>query len=337
MARPWRGTPPAPRPPSFRHGALEREVEALVAERYADHPGDADLSGLATTRAGAQRVWRWFLAECLPHFGRFEDAMSAREVGLFHARIATYLNVQLLGADEVVQDVAAADAPLAAREGFVRQVLGWREFVRHVHAATDGLRTLPERAALGPGAPLPPVFWDAEGSASGLACLDTVVARVWSEGYSHHIERLMVLSNLATLLDLSPRELTDWFWVAYTDAYDWVVEPNVLGMGTYALGEAMTTKPYVSGAAYLAKMGDFCKECRFDPKKDCPITELYWAFLERHRARLAGNVRMALPLKSSSKRPAARRAVDQRVFEHVRERLAAGGAVTPAELREARR
>ena len=116
-------------------------------------------------------------------------------------------------------------------------------------------------------APLPPAYW---GEKSGLACLDRVVADVWAEGYSHHITRLMILSNLATLLDVRPREITDWFWVAYTDAYDWVVEPNVLAMGTFAVGELMTTKPYISGAAYIDRMSDFCADCRFDPRNELP-------------------------------------------------------------------
>jgi deoxyribodipyrimidine photolyase-like uncharacterized protein len=122
-----------------------------------------------------------------------------------------------------------------------------------------------------------------------------VVADVWEEGYSHHITRLMILSNIASLLDVSPRELTDWFWVAYTDAYDWVVEPNVLGMGTFALGELMTTKPYVSGAAYINRMSDYCGLCAFDPRSNCPITPLYWAFLQRHQKVLQANPRLRMP------------------------------------------
>ena len=134
----------------------------------------------------------------------------------------------------------------------------------------------------------------------------------------------MVLANIATLLDVAPRELTDWFWAAYVDAYDWVVEPNVLGMGTFALGELMTTKPYVSGSAYIDKMSDFCGGCRFDPKKDCPIRRLYWAFLGRHADRLAGNPRLNMPLASLRKRPAAERQEDARQFEAVRRRLREG-------------
>ena len=148
--------------------------------------------------------------------------------------------------------------------------------------------------------------------------------RVWDEGYSHHITRLMVLANWGTLLDVSPRELTDWFWAAYVDAYDWVVEPNVLAMGTFATGEVMTTKPYVSGSAYVNRMSDFCGACAFDPKKDCPMTRLYWAFLARNAKRLEGNQRVSLPLRNVAKRKPAEREKDRETFESVRAALERG-------------
>jgi deoxyribodipyrimidine photolyase-related protein len=146
----------------------------------------------------------------------------------------------------------------------------------------------------------------------------------------------MVLSNLATLLDVDPRALTDWFWVAYTDAYDWVVEPNVLGMGTFALGELMTTKPYVSGTPYIQKMSDYCGACTFDPKGSCPISDLYWAFLERHRPQFTGNRRLSLPLASAAKRGPEKQASDQRVFLRVQARLGSGHPLTPQDVASAR-
>ena len=166
--------------------------------------------------------------------------------------------------------------------------------------------------ALGCNTPLPPAYW---GEKSGLACLDHVVATVWEDGYSHHITRLMVLANIATLLDVDPRELTDWFWVAYTDAFDWVVEPNVLGMGTYATGDLMTTKPYVSGAAYIHRMSDYCSTCGFNPKTECPLTSLYWAFLARHESALKNNPRIRMPMISLKKREKALRNKDRRIFQ----------------------
>lgn len=338
---PWSGDPPAPTPPRFTPDAITEEVGALIEARYGDHPGALDLTALPATAEDAARLWRWAKAACMTHFGPYEDAMSSRERGLFHTRIAPLLNLHRLLPQQVIEDVARLDIPLNSQEGFIRQILGWREFVRHVHRATDGLRRLPDGAYpeadpshLGASTPLPPVFWG--GAPSGLRCLDLVVEDVWAEGYSHHITRLMILSNLATLLDLSPRALTDWFWVAYTDAYDWVVEPNVLGMGTFAAGDLMTTKPYISGAGYIHKMSDYCEGCRFHPKRDCPVTPLYWAFLGRHRPQLEGNMRLKLPLASQKKRREALKAEDARIFEYVQATLGGGEALTPAGVTTAR-
>lgn len=370
--RRWPGEPPPPEPPRFRPDAITREVGELVEERFARHPGELDLTALPATASDARRLWSWALRHCLEHFGPYEDAMSTASAGLFHTRISPLLNLHRLLPRQVVDDVATADAPLASREGFIRQVLGWREFVRHVHRETDGFRLLPHgRPAvrelpgdggwgrwsgeawlaaasadgsegaggdpdggaspshLGARAALPPAFW---GVPSGLACLDTVVADVWRAGWSHHITRLMVLANIATLLDVRPRELTDWFWAAYVDAYDWVVEPNVLGMGSFALGELMTTKPYVSGAAYLHRMSDYCRACPFDPDDDCPLRRLYWAFLGRHADRLAGNPRLNMPLASLRRRSAAERRRDARTLESVRRLLRRGRPLTPETL-----
>ena len=327
--KPWRGKPAAPTPPRFVPDEVTTEVLELVEQDFASHPGQLQGADLPSTAADAERVWQYAREQCLRHFGPFEDAMSRHSEGLFHTRISPLLNLSRLLPRRVVEDTLALDLPLPSKEGFVRQVLGWREFVHHVHRTTEGFRQLPPgrtRFPLGEGSPLPPAYW---GTASGMACLDRVVGNVWRTGYSHHIERLMVLSNLATLMDVSPQELSDWFWAAYTDAYDWVVEPNVLGMGTFALGDLFTTKPYVSGAAYLARMSDDCGACQFDPKTNCPITGLYWAFLERHRAALKGNPRLSMPLVSAAKRSAADRAKDRATFERVSSTLAKGEALAP--------
>lgn len=366
--KPWRGTPKAPSPPTFVPDAITLEVGELVETRFAHHPGTLDLATLPATAANAESLWSWARSECVPAFGPYEDAMSTRSTGLFHTRVAALLNLHRLLPSRVVHDVATDESvPLASREGFVRQILGWREFVRHVHVETNGFRSLEEvknealgRAVPGPrdggygrwrkeswpsegeradvGAthseleavePVPPAFW---GTPSGLACLDHVVESVWREGWSHHITRLMILSNIATLLGLSARELTDWFWVAYIDAYDWVVEPNVLAMGTFATGEVMTTKPYVSGAAYIKRMSNYCETCAFDPAKDCPLTRLYWAFLDRHANRFAKNPRFAGPIASVRKRAVEEREEDARVLGIVRDRLRAGELLSPAVL-----
>ncbi|HET9957553.1 MAG TPA: cryptochrome/photolyase family protein [Polyangiaceae bacterium] len=327
----WRGQPPVPTPPRFEPDSITREVGDLIEQRYAQHPGRLELTMLPATRADAVQLLDWAMSECLPLFGPYEDAMSVRSTSLFHTRLSALINLHRLTPREVLDRALGLHLPLSSQEGFVRQILGWREFVRHVHRRTDGFRMRPTARGQQPlsareGDPLPAAFW---GEASGLACLDRVVADVWSEGYGHHITRLMILSNIATLLEASPRELTDWFWAAYVDAYDWVVEPNVLGMGTYALGDLMTTKPYVAGAAYIHRMSDYCAECAFDPKKNCPITPLYWSFLARHSDELAGNSRMLVPLSALQKRRPEQRVSDASVFATVRQALGRGEKLHP--------
>jgi deoxyribodipyrimidine photolyase-related protein len=360
--RRWDGAPVPPIPPTFPLDPIKQEVGALIEKHFAHHPGRLDLAAVAGTKAQAEEAWAWAREQCLTHFGPFEDAMSVHSSTLFHTKISTLLNLHRLTPRRVIDDVLAMESPLASKEGFIRQVLGWREFVHHIHERTDGFRATsvggrPISLAPGDGgferwsgsswplregtgdpdggaapnfleaeAPLPPAYW---GTISGLRCLDHVVGDVWREGYSHHITRLMVLSNLATLLGVSPRELTDWFWIAYTDAFDWVVEPNVLAMGSFAVGELMTTKPYIAGAPYIHRMSDYCEGCAFDPKKNCPITPMYWAFLDRHKDRLAGNQRIAMPLRSLEKRTDATRREDRRITELVQITLREGKKVTP--------
>ena len=321
----WPGDPPAPAPPRFSPDEITREVGELIESRYGDHPGRLDLEALPTTAADAEALWRWAVEECLPLFGPYEDAMSTESRSLFHTRVSGLLHLHRLLPIDLVTDVAEMDIPLASREGFIRQILGWREFVRHVHEATDGFRSV-EANYLEVSRPLPDAFWN---GGSGLACLDTVVREVWEDGYSHHITRLMVLSNIANLLDVDPRALTDWFWVAYTDAFDWVVEPNVLGMGTFATGDRMTTKPYVCGAAYIHRMSDYCAGCAFDPKRDCPLTPMYWAYLARHEEKLSDNPRLRVIYGSLRRRSQEKRRQDAAVFEHVSTTLAQKESTQP--------
>jgi deoxyribodipyrimidine photolyase-related protein len=363
----WDGTPPAPTPPEFPGSLLREEVVREIETRFKAHPGELDVDTIPTSRAEIDRMWSWAKRACLTHFGPYEDAMSRLSRGIFHTRLSPLMNLHRLLPRTVVSEVAAMDLPLSSKEGFIRQVLGWREFVYQVHRATDGFRegrTDDERPLPTPGdggyarwsgkqwtpiAPppagvdggarpnalradldLPPAWWGAE---SGLACLDHVVGDVWAEGWSHHITRLMVLANIATLLGVSPRELCDWFWIAYVDAWDWVVEPNVLAMGSF--GEtSMTTKPYVSGGAYLEKMGDSCAHCRFTPGKDCPIGGLYWAFLSRNEPVLRDNPRMKLPLASARGRSDASRTADHGVFVSVRDLLIHGRPIGTPRLIE---
>ena len=314
--RPYRGEVPIPPRPSFPPDAITREVMELIEQRHPDHFGSTEGFDLPVTRGDAELAWQFALTRLLPHFGPWEDAMSAAHPDLFHSLTSAAVNLTLLRPIDLVTQTAAAFAsgrvPLESAEGFIRQLLGWREFMRHIHEATDGYRTIEKSGApsfLDAHRTLPPVYW---GVPSGMRCMDTVVAQVIDKGWSHHITRLMVLSNLATLCGFSPRELTDWFWFAYVDAYDWVVEPNVLGMATFGDGGLTATKPYVSGAAYINRMSDYCGKCALDPRKStgpgsCPFTALYWSFLERHEAKLAGNQRMRMPLNTMLKKPAEER------------------------------
>ena len=362
---PWPGEPPAPSLPSFEPDAVTREVLAWVSTRFRHHPGRLNPASLPATREDASRLWEWAKSHCMTLFGPYEDAMSHRETNLFHTRISALLNIQRLLPRDIVDATLRMDLPLASKEGFIRQIIGWREFVHHIHEATDGFRNFkgvtpatlespgdggyaswgkgrwkaPEGATadggacpseLGANASLPPAFW---GASSGLYCLDHVVETVWEEAYSHHITRLMVLSNWATLLGLSPREITDWFWVAYVDAFDWVVEPNVLGMGTFATGDLMVTKPYVSGSGYINRMSDYCKQCQFNPKKDCPMTRMYWDFLNRNRERLQQNPRLRIAMSSAAKRSDAVQRTDEEVTSYVRRSLQSGDRVDGTTIR----
>ena len=343
---PYKGEVCVPATLMFPPDAITQEVIAMVESTYGHHFGSSKNFDLPCTQSDCDALWRFFLDHLLPYFGRFEDAMRDDHLQLFHSKTFGLLNLGRLLALDLIRDVAERaatnQAPLASCEGFIRQLLGWREFMRHLHEQTDGYRRLadyvpqeqnprsqehsPNQTKLAAGAyksaagrdpfagatpsalhaslPLPAVYW---GVRSGLHCVDTVVAQVVDEGWSHHITRLMVLSNLATLCGFSPRELTDWFWFAYIDAYDWVVETNVLGMATYADGGVTATKPYVSGAAYINRMSNFCGHCQYDPKKSigpdsCPFTALYWTFLERNQSTLASNFRMQMPYKSLGKK-----------------------------------
>ena len=394
---PYKGEIPIPRPPLFPPDALTAEVIAYVSQHYAHHFGAIENFNLPCTQADSDALWQFALKQLLPFFGPFEDAMRDDEQQLFHSQTSPLLNLGRMLPLTLVQDVAAAVAegtvPIASGEGFIRQLLGWREFMRHLHEQTDGYRkidapretrprpqelspdlppnsptvsaayppptlggathpgapglvsetwvptpgTKPEGkpqpspdpyagatpSALGANLPLPAAYW---GVKSGLHCLDTCAQQVVDHGWSHHITRLMVLSNLANLCGFSPRELTDWFWFGYVDAYDWVVEPNVLGMATYADGGLTATKPYVSGAAYINRMSNFCGHCQYDPKKSigegsCPFTALYWTFLERNEATLGKNFRMQMPYRTLHKKPETElvqlRARAQQAIDHL--------------------
>jgi len=267
-------------------------------------PDDIELFGAAhdgtwaTTRAGALARLERFTTRVLPRFGDHQDAMVTGAWHLNHSLLSHALNLGLLHPREVIDAVVEAHsdgrAPLNAVEGFVRQVLGWREYLWGVYrTADDGYAA---RNAMNGQDPLPPSFTG--DATTQMRCLDDTLRSVQEHAYAHHIQRLMVLTNLATLLGVRPDLMTEWMHGAFIDAYDWVMVPNVVGMGMFADGGEVATKPYVSGGAYIDRMSlDYCRPCRFDRTKRtgedaCPFTTLYWDFLDRNRALLASNHRI---------------------------------------------
>ena len=252
----------------------------------------------ATTRAGALQQLEHFLEQRFGDFGPYEDAMTSENWQMYHSLLSPYMNVGLLHAAEILEAVrrrfSRGDIPLSSCEGFVRQVIGWREYVNGLYwHFGEAYRMQNELAA---GRPLLPLFDDP--SATNMQCVRSIVEDVHERSWVHHIPRLMVLSNLALLAGVNPQEFLQWMRERFIDAADWVMVPNVIGMGVHADGGRMMTKPYAAGGAYVSRMSTYCKGCAFDPKlrvgeRACPFTTLYWDFLDRNRSEFAGNHRMA--------------------------------------------
>jgi deoxyribodipyrimidine photolyase-related protein len=256
------------------------------------------------TRAEALQALQHFVATRLPTFGAVEDAMLEHDPWMSHSALSPAINLGLLHPLEVVEAAleARADVPLASLEGFVRQVIGWREWMWHLywHAGLTGHDALHARRHV------PEWYRDLDPSDVQARCLKNVLTDLRDRGWVHHIPRLMVLGNYALQRGWDPAELTEWFHTRFVDGYDWVMLPNVTGMSQYADGGLVATKPYASGGAYLNRMSDYCGGCPYDPKKRvgedaCPFTAGYWAFLDRNRDRLAGNHRMRQPLAGLSR------------------------------------
>lgn len=295
-----RATPPRglnyPAPERFAPDAITEDVLKLVAQEFAGHFGDLEPFGLAVTRAQALQVLKHFIAAALPDFGRYQDAMIAGQDYLYHSALSSSLNLGLLGPMEICEAAVAAydsgHAPLNSVEGFVRQIIGWREYIRGMY--WWDMPKFAERNALGADRPLPEFYWTGE---TEMRCLSESVGQTKREAYAHHIQRLMVLGNFALLAGVSPQAISDWFLVVYFDAYEWVELPNVIGMSQFADDGMIASKPYAAGGAYINRMSDYCGRCRYDVKQKtgpdaCPFNALYWDFLARHEKRLAGNMRM---------------------------------------------
>ena len=286
----------------FAPDAVTQEVIALVNTRFAEHPGRLESFGWPVTRAQALQSLQAFITERLPLFGRYQDAMWPGDPWLYHAHLSAALNLKLLNAREVVAQVQAAyldgRAPLASVEGFIRQILGWREYVRGVYWTQ--MPGYLERNALGANENLPAWYWS---GATDMACLRDALAQTLTHGYANHIQRLMVTGLFALMLGVDPKQVHAWYLAVYVDAVEWVELPNTLGMSQYADGGVMGSKPYIATGKYIQRMSPHCKGCRYDPAqregdKACPFTTLYWDFLMRHQAMLAANPRMALQVKN---------------------------------------
>ena len=309
------GPPPIPAPARFEPNETTRGVLQLVAERFAAHPGSLDSFAWPVTREQALQSLERFIRERLPHFGRWQDAMWTGEVWLFHSHLAAALNLKLLTAREVVQAAEAAycrgEADLASTEGFIRQILGWREYVRGVYWLH--MPQYLQRNALAATRALPAFFWNAQ---TDMACLRDALELTLQHGYAHHIQRLMVTGLYALLLGVDPQQVHGWYLSVYVDAVEWVELPNTLGMSQYADGGVMASKPYVASGKYLQRMGNHCKGCRYDPAqatgdRACPYTTLYWDFLLRHEQALAKNPRMVMQVKNLKRLDEGQRAAIQ--------------------------
>ena len=302
---------------SFAPDALTREVIALVDTRFAAHPGRLDSFAWPVTRAQALQSLQAFIQDRLPLFGRYQDAMWPGDAWLYHSHLSAALNLKLLNPREVVAAAEGAyhagHVPLASAEGFIRQILGWREYVRGIYWTQ--MPAYLERNALAAREALPPWYWT---GATDMACLRDALAQTLSHGYANHIQRLMVTGLFALMLGVDPRQVHAWYLAVYVDAVEWVELPNTLGMSQYADGGVMGSKPYIATGKYIQRMSPHCKGCRYDPAqrsgdKACPFTTLYWDFLMRHEAALARNPRMALQVKNVARlTDAQKQAVSER-------------------------
>jgi len=285
-----------PQPPRFAPDAITQQVLDLVQDRFGDNFGDLLPFDFATDRKGALQVLDHFIEHSLDLFGPYQDAMLTDDPFLHHSILSPYINTGLLSPSEVCQ--AAADAyqsgkvRLNSAEGFIRQILGWREFMRGIYFLEGPDYT--NRNALGHSRDLPPLYW---GAKTRMNCLSYAVGQTQRHAYAHHIQRLMITGNFALLAGIDPAQVHEWYLEVYIDAYEWVEAPNTIGMSQFADGGLVGSKPYVSSGNYINKMSDYCKGCSYSVtaktgKSACPFNLLYWDFLIRHRERFQNNPRI---------------------------------------------
>jgi deoxyribodipyrimidine photolyase-related protein len=294
-----------PQPLRFTPDAMTDEVLALVESRFSANFGTLHPFWFAVTRADAEAAFAHFLRHQLPHFGDYQDAMLRDEKFLYHSVVSPYLNIGLLDPLALCRaaeaEFHAGRAPLNAVEGFIRQIIGWREYVRGIY-----WREGPDygrRNALQATRPLPEFYWTA---ATDMACLHAAISQTRDEAYAHHIQRLMVTGTFALIAGVDPHELHLWYLAVYADAYEWVEMPNTVGMSQYGDGGLLASKPYAASGAYIDRMSDYCGSCTYSVKlktgkKACPFNYLYWNFIGRHEERFARNPRMAQMVRTWQK------------------------------------
>jgi deoxyribodipyrimidine photolyase-related protein len=312
--------------PQFKPDKTTEAVLRLVERELPDNPGTLAGFRWPVTREQALEVLDGFIAQRLPAFGPFQDAMWAGEPLLYHSTLSTALNLKLLNPREVVDAAVAAydaaRAPLQSVEGFVRQVLGWREYVRGVYWSE--MPDYLERNALDAQQPLPAFYWTGD---TDMACLAAAIGQTLELGYAHHIQRLMVTGLFALLLGVRPREVHEWYLAVYVDAVEWVEAPNTLGMSQYADGGLLASKPYAASGRYIQRMSNYCSNCRYRPDtatgdRACPFTTLYWDFLLRHQRRFAKHPRAGMQWRMLQRLDKAERARIRRQARQLRDRLA---------------
>lgn len=291
-----------PSPSKNNTDAITQDVIKLVAERFNDHFGDLEPFYFAVTRKEAIKVLNQFIQQRLAQFGDYQDAMIEGEPWMYHSHISFYLNCGLLLPLECVQAAEKAysqgNVPLNAVEGFIRQIIGWREYVRGIYWLK-----MPDYADVNffkSNRTLPEFYWTAK---TNMNCLRQCVLETKENAYAHHIQRLMVLGNFALLTGIAPKEVNEWFLIVYADAYEWVELPNVSGMILFADGGYLASKPYAAGGSYINKMSNYCKNCKYKVSKKngpdaCPFNYLYWHFLVRNRDKLSNNHRIGMMYKT---------------------------------------
>ena len=313
-----------PAPASFAPDTTTKAVLALVEARFGDHPGALAHFDWPVTPEQAEAALADFVAHRLPRFGRYQDAIWTGEPWLYHARLSAALNLKLIDPRRACAAAEAAwrdgHAPIAAVEGFIRQILGWREYVRGLYWAR--MPAYRDANALGADQPLPAFYWTGD---TGMACLQDAIGTTLAHGYAHHIQRLMVTGLYALLLGVVPRAIHEWYLAIYVDAVEWVELPNVIGMSQWADGGVMASKPYVASGRYLQRMSNCCSGCRYRPDvatgpKACPFTTLYWDFLDRHEQRFAGHPRLKMQINNlRRKREDERAAIRDAAAAHRRD------------------